>query len=167
MVRLSRAAAALLLLTPLGTGSSQAASVPVPVRWMPLGDSITDYGCWRARVWARLRSEAGYDVDLVGGETAGETCAGFADFDRNHEGHPGITAVEMATKKQLVGWLAKNPADVVTVHLGTNDLLRGVRRPPEVVTALDTLVDQMRASNPVMRIIVRPSPSPPSLRSDT
>jgi len=54
------------------------------IRWMPLGDSITDYGCWRAWIWERFQKE-GYDVDLVGGERAGENCNGL-NFDRNHEG---------------------------------------------------------------------------------
>jgi hypothetical protein len=55
-----------------------------PVRWMPLGDSITDYGCWRAWIWERFQKE-GSNVDLVGGERAGENCNGL-NFDRDHEG---------------------------------------------------------------------------------
>jgi len=59
---------------------SQAATV----RWMPLGDSITDYGCWRAWIWEHFQKE-GYNVDLVGGERAGENCNNL-NFDRDHEG---------------------------------------------------------------------------------
>ena len=68
--------------------------------------------------------------------------------------HPGFLAVDIAAKNQLVDWLKKNPADIVTMHLGTNDIFRGNRKPQEILTALGKLVDQMRASNPVMRIIV-------------
>jgi len=62
-------------------GTARAATA---LRWMPLGDSITDYGCWRALIWAWFHRE-GYDVDLVGGERAGEDCNGLP-FDRDHEG---------------------------------------------------------------------------------
>ncbi|KAK5661605.1 hypothetical protein OQA88_9705 [Cercophora sp. LCS_1] len=122
------------------------------IRWMPLGDSITDYGCWRAWLWERFQNE-GYDVDLVGGERAGENCRGL-DFDRDHEGHPGYMAVDIVAKKQLVDWLKKNPADVVTMHLGTNDIFRGNKKTGEILEAYTTLVDVMRGSNPGMRIIV-------------
>ena len=64
-------------------GLASVAQTPA-IRWMPLGDSITDYGCWRAWIWERFQKE-GYDVDLVGGERAGENCNGL-NFDRNHEG---------------------------------------------------------------------------------
>ncbi|KAK4223995.1 hypothetical protein QBC38DRAFT_458777 [Podospora fimiseda] len=39
------------------------------IRWMLLGDSITDYGCRRAWIWERFQRE-GYDIDLVGGKRA-------------------------------------------------------------------------------------------------
>ena len=126
------------------------------VRWMPLGDSITDYGCWRAWIWDRFKKE-GYNVDIVGSQRAGEDCYGLP-FDRDHEGHPGYQATDIVAQNYLVDWLKKSPADVVTMHLGTVDILRGMLGGPQVLTALDKLVDQMRDSNPVMRIIVR-SPS--------
>lgn len=122
------------------------------VRWMPLGDSITDYGCWRAWIWQRFQQD-GHEVDLVGSQRAGEDCSGLP-FDRDHEGHPGYRATDIAARNDLVGWLRQSPADVVTMHLGTVDLLRGMLSPPQVLAALDTLVDQMRDSNPAMRIIV-------------
>ena len=123
------------------------------VRWMPLGDSITDYGCWRAWIWQRFQEE-GYNVDIVGGQKAGEDCNGLA-FDRDHEGHPGYQATEIVVQNYLVDWLKKSPADMVTMHLGTVDILRGMLGGAQVLAALDKLVDQMRDSNPAMRIIVR------------
>ena len=124
------------------------------IRWMPLGDSITDYGCWRAWIWERFQRGGVYSVDLVGGERAGENCNNL-EFDRDHEGHPGFQAVDIANRNQLVGWLAKNPADVVTMHLGTNDIIRGSGKASDILGAQGKLIDQMRASNPGMRIIVR------------
>jgi len=64
-------------------------------------------------------------------------------------------AVDIVAKNQLTDWLKRNPADIVTMHLGTNDIYRGSLKTPEIITALGKLVDQMRASNPAIRIIVR------------
>lgn len=125
------------------------------LRWMPLGDSITDYGCWRAWIWERFQQD-GHPVDIVGGETAGENCNDL-DYDRDHEGHPGYQAAEIADGNLLPGWLRANPADIVTMHLGTNDIFRGNRNTPDILASLGTLVDQMRESNPTMRIIVEPT----------
>jgi len=63
-------------------------------------------------------------------------------------------ATDIAAKNQLVDWLKKNSADVITMHLGTNDIFRGNRNTAEILAALGKLVDQMRASNSAMRIIV-------------
>ncbi|KAK4182873.1 putative endoglucanase X [Podospora australis] len=120
---------------------------------MPLGDSITDYGCWRAWIWERFQNDGHSNVDLVGGELAGENCRNL-DFDRDHEGHPGFPLIDIAAKNQLVGWLSQNNADVVTVHLGTVDIVRGTPKVADLIAALGKLVDQMRASNAVMRIII-------------
>ncbi|KAK0669091.1 SGNH hydrolase-type esterase domain-containing protein [Cercophora samala] len=125
------------------------------VRWMPLGDSITDYGCWRAWIYLRLQNDPDlYDaVDLVGGEHAGEICDD-SEFDRDHEGHPGFPAIQMANEGRVSAWLARNPADVVTMHLGTVDIVRGKPRTEELLKAYTTLVGQMRGANPNMRIVV-------------
>ena len=123
------------------------------LRYMPLGDSITDYGCWRPWLAQKLQ-EAGHPVpDFVGSRKAEANCNNL-NYDRDHEGHPGHQAADIVSKKQLVDWLKQNPADIVTMHLGTCDIVLANRKTPDVITALGTLVDQMRTSNPKMRIIV-------------
>ena len=123
-------------------------------RYMPFGDSITEFGCWRAEVWQMLQ-DAGYTaVDFVGSQSSATQCNGL-NYDRDHEGHAGFLAINIANQNQLVGWLQQNPADVITMHLGTNDIFGG-HSTDEIIAAFDTLVDQMRDSNPAMRIIVRP-----------
>ncbi|KAK0718540.1 SGNH hydrolase-type esterase domain-containing protein [Lasiosphaeria miniovina] len=107
------------------------------LRYMPFGDSITDYECWRA--WIGLHSKT--------------NCSSL-DWDRDHEGHPGYQAADIVAQNQLVDWLKQNPADIVTMHLGTNDICQVSRKTPAIVAALGTLIDQMRASNPAMRIIM-------------
>jgi lysophospholipase L1-like esterase len=122
------------------------------IRYMPFGDSITEFGCWRAQVWQMLQ-QAGYtNVDFVGSMSSSTACSGL-NYDRNHEGHAGFQAVNIANQNQLVGWLQRFPTDVITMHLGTNDV-NGGRSTDQIIAAFDTMVTQMRAHNPRMRIIV-------------
>jgi len=120
---------------------------------MPFGDSTTDYGCWRAWLGQKLK-EDGYNIDFVGTRKAEATCNNL-NYDRDHEGHPGYQAVNIVKDKQLVDWLRQNPADIITMHLGTVDIVLASRKAADIISALNTLVDQMRTSNPAMRIIVR------------
>lgn len=139
----------------LATIILQALAQSPTLRYMPFGDSITDYGCWRAWIWEKFQND-GYDVDFVGTRKAEATCNGL-NYDRDHEGHPGYLASNIANQNQLVGWLNQNPADIITMHLGTNDIFQAQHKTPETIAAFSKLVDQMRASNPVMRIIVSSS----------
>jgi lysophospholipase L1-like esterase len=92
-----------------------------PVRIMPLGDSIT-YGTsstgtvgYRRPLYQALTG-AGHNIDFVGSQTTGSPL----DFDRNHEGHSGWRADEI--RDNITGWLNSTPADVVLLHIGTNDI---------------------------------------------
>jgi hypothetical protein len=134
------------------------ASLMVPwvqgrVRYMPFGDSITDYGCWRPWIEEKLKQE-GLDVDFVGTRKAQAVCNNLP-YDRDHEGHPGFHAHSIAKENQLVDWLRQNPADILTMHLSTVDIVLANRKIAEIIAAYSTLLDQMRAINPAMRIIVR------------
>jgi hypothetical protein len=132
--------------------SVYAAVAQKQLRYMPFGDSITDYGCWRPWVGEKLKHD-GYNVDFVGTRKAQATCDSL-DYDRDHEGHPGNPAVDIAKDNLLVDWLKQNPADIITMHLGTVDIVRSSRRPADIIAAFTKLVGQMRSSNPAMRIIV-------------
>jgi len=56
---------------------------------------------------------------------------------------------------QLPGWLSATTPDIVMMHLGTNDIWHNSSSStPDIIAALDTLVDQMRASKPNMIILV-------------
>jgi lysophospholipase L1-like esterase len=141
-------AAATLALVVVRPGVSAAAA---PVRVMPLGDSITGSpGCWRAVLWNRLQSAGFADVDFVG--TLPPQGCGVA-HDGDNEGHGGILATNMASQNQLPPWLSATRPDVVLMHLGTNDVWNN-RSPQEILAAFTTLVNQMRASNPAMRVLV-------------
>ncbi|MFC5288086.1 cellulose binding domain-containing protein [Actinokineospora guangxiensis] len=142
-------AVVLALLALPGTAAQTAAA---PVRVMALGDSITGSpGCWRALLWDKLR-QAGRssDVDFVGSRSP-DGC-GFA-FDGEHEGHGGILATTVASQNLLPGWLSTSRPDVVLMHFGTNDVWSN-RPTAAILSAFDTLVAQMRAGNPSMRVLV-------------
>ncbi|MEV6597679.1 SGNH/GDSL hydrolase family protein [Actinoplanes sp. NPDC051346] len=128
--------------------SGRAAGGGGPVRVMALGDSITGSpGCWRALLWRGLPA---HRVDFVG-TRPGRRC-GFA-HDGHNEGHSGYLATEVAARELLPGWLSATEPEVVMMHLGTNDVWRN-RPATTILAAFTTLVDQMRAADPEMRIIV-------------
>lgn len=150
------------LLTLLATASAVAAQNKT-LRYMPFGDSITEIVCWRSKLWNKLQATTEWaTVDFVGSGKTENNCRD-AKYDRDNEGHSGFLAINIANQKQLVGWLQKNPADVITMHLGTNDIAQQSKSTADIIAAFTTLVKQMRDSNPRMKIVVCtsvPSPSP-------
>ena len=102
-----------------------------PVRIMPMGDSITydntladlddprpvgDRAAYRGYLWYNLQ-DAGYEADFVGSKIAGQDIT--PPFDPDNEGHPGWTSYELS--ELTYDFLAGNPADIVLLHIGTND----------------------------------------------
>lgn len=111
-------------------------------RIMPLGDSIT-YGnssgvgtspwqtSYRKALWNKLIA-AGYDVDFVGSEVAGESIE--PSFDPDNAGFPGIRDYQMVTllnsgynlhadEEVTHGpYLEFYPADIILLHIGTAGL---------------------------------------------
>ncbi len=105
---------------------------------MPLGDSITydnnsgdvlnprptgERTGYRQPLWLDLLS-AGYNVDFVGSLAAGQTAN--PPFDYDNEGHSGFRADQIRDNifdgPGGGNWLINNPADVVLLHIGTNDI---------------------------------------------
>ena len=102
-----------------------------PVRIMPLGDSITygsnvedidnpraagDRVAYRGYLWYDLQ-DAAYEADFVGSEVAGQDITPAIDPD--NEGHPGWSSYKL--EDYTYDFLVKNPADVILLHIGTND----------------------------------------------
>lgn len=118
---------------------------------MPLGDSITGSpGCWRAYLWEKLTLNNFTNIDMVGTLPA-QGCAVAHDGD--NEGHGGILATNMANQSQLPPWLSATKPDIVLMHLGTNDVWSS-KPTTEILAAFTTLVQQMRASNTAVKIVV-------------
>jgi lysophospholipase L1-like esterase len=88
---------------------------------MPLGDSITvglpGLDGYRESLYQDL-NDFGFAVDFVGSQSAGT-----GDFDKDNEGHSGFTADQISAN--IDTWLTSNPAEVILLHIGTNDVEEG------------------------------------------
>jgi len=148
---LASVAGALALLLGGALALAGPTSAADPVRIMTLGDSITGSpGCWRALLWQKLQRTGYTNIDMVG--TLPAQGCGFA-YDGDNEGHGGYLVTNVADQGQLVGWLASTKPDVVVMHFGTNDVWSN-RSTQQILAAYTTLVNQMRASNPRMKVLV-------------
>jgi hypothetical protein len=118
---------------PDGTTDSATKIVIIDQKIMPLGDSITQGTVtptipfeervgYRKPLYDTLIA-SGYTFDFVGSLDHGS--AVLVDFD--HEGHGGWTAFDIAWGQNpgtdgVFPWLDSNPADIILLHAGTNDL---------------------------------------------
>jgi lysophospholipase L1-like esterase len=132
---------------------AQSPNTTTPIRYMPFGDSITEIVCWRSKLWQRLQSTEWASVNFVGSGKTENNCRDTT-YDRDNEGHSGFLAIDIANKGQLDGWLRTNPADVITMHLGTNDIVQQNKAVGDIIAAFGKLVGSMRTANPKMKIIV-------------
>lgn len=119
--------------------AAYAAAANSTTKIMPLGDSITDCDFWRTLLFKKLTAN-GYDVKFVGSQGT-------------HEGHSGMLVTDLAATAKLADWLSSSNPDIVMMHFGTNDCWSG-KGTAAILNAYTVLVDQMRANNPNMKIIV-------------
>lgn len=122
------------------------------VKIMPLGDSITGSpGCWRALLWNKLQRGGYTNIDFVGTLNNSTSCG--QQFDGDNEGHGNYLATKIVQQGLLPGWLNATNPDIIMMHLGTNDVWNHLST-TTILSAYSTLVDQMRAKNPIMKILV-------------
>jgi lysophospholipase L1-like esterase len=123
------------------------------LRIMPLGDSITKGSsgevpndqpekqiAYRKNLWESLKA-ARYSVDFVGSQTNGQFYSGF---DAQHEGYGGVHADFI--QYNIYSFLDANPADVILLHIGTNDIGTAPTpgQPlPEIVTEVDQILENI------------------------
>lgn len=122
-----------------------ASSANAAIRIMPLGDSITrgnssgepeeNQVSYRKALRDQLVA-AGYDVDFVGSLDHG--WAVFADSQ--HEGHGGWTADEI--RDGVYNWLVNEPADIILLHIGTNDISQS-QNPAGIVSEVSQILDEI------------------------
>ena len=122
---------------------------PFQAKIMPLGDSITyddaNYYiehpvspayrvAYRQALWYMLE-DANYSADL---DFVGSQRAGFAvqpPIDPDNEGHPGWTSYQIAA--HIYNWLVMNPANIILLHIGTNDGLDSADGVRQVLDEID------------------------------
>ena len=165
--------ASLLLRAPGGALAAQPdwLARAIPLRVMPLGDSITagvgehgidtGSGGYRAEL-VRLLAAGGYRVTMVGDRS--DYSARIAS--RHHEGWPGyvIRSFPSDPAPQLYGRVTREALstehpDVILLMAGTNDLLRKARHSagytvPNIVESMDALLAQIFYLEPHVDLVV-------------
>ncbi len=105
----------------------------------------------------RLLDAAGLCADFTGVRTGVDGSAPkYEAFDQDHDGFSGAMATEVALGMQFLPGVVPT-ADIVLLHLGTNDILRPVLfgAPVDLQAAEDALVvaiGLVRASNPDVKV---------------
>ena len=121
------------------------------IRIMPLGDSITQgsssgvipdsdqyYLSYRKALRDKL-ADRGYQIDYVGSQVSGNAI--FSDAQ--HEGHGGWVAdgdsPYGSIRPNIYNFLEANPADIILLHIGTNDVGAGHASADDVRLILDEI----------------------------
>ena len=162
---------------PAGSAPSRAAPAD-PVRILIVGDSMTQGSSgdwtWRYRLWRHL-TEHGVPVDFVGPRTdlweyveAHDGSQAYVDpaFDRDHAARWGMPLAAMGADPPAgigatVGDLVDDyHPDVVVEMLGVNDLAFGGKTPAQLVGMLHDFVDQARAADPGVDVVLGQIPQP-------
>ncbi len=131
-----------------------AASAQTMIRVLPLGDSITygsggtaNLGGYRGTLYTLL-TNAGYNVDYVGSQTANSS--GIPDMD--HEGYGGWNIGQIDAN--IAAWFASfADPDVILLHIGTNDFGQNLDT-VNAINRLDALITKMATLRPNAHIIV-------------
>lgn len=131
-------------------------TLPVPIKIMPLGDSITEGypvdGGYRINLWDSLVNQDGRQINFVGSQSNGP--AQLTDHD--HEGHGGWWIKDSAGGSDMYAnvttWFAAAQPHMVLLHIGTNDLR--VTDPYTCIQRLDDLVARIFSLSPDVRLIV-------------
>lgn len=126
------------------------------IRVMPMGDSITKgygtcvdqdttaFNCigYREDLWNSLVA-GGYRVNFVG--SLGASYQPQYSHDNDHEGHGGKTADWFINRVNgpTESFLANNPADIVLLHVGTNDFSLPLQDPNDVVVEVSQILDKI------------------------
>ena len=151
---------------------SSAAVHAEPTLIMPLGDSITydetvedlenprpasRRTAYRSHLWYKL-SAANYEADFVGSKVAGDGIT--PAFDPDNEGHPGWSSYKL--EDYTYQYLSNTPADIVLLHIGTNDHRTSTAGVEQILNEIDRFERDSgkRVTVIVAMIIDREEPDP-------
>jgi VCBS repeat-containing protein len=136
------------------------------IRFMPLGDSITagsfslpslpfsEQVGYRRKLYLDLEGlSPNYSVNFVGSNSNGST-----DHDKDNEGHGGGCATGPCSfdviDTNIVGWLNANPADIVLLHIGINDINQRGDTSATGVTNILNAIDTWEAANHPVTVLL-------------
>ncbi len=156
------------------TGTGGAGGRSGPLRIMLLGDSTTSSICFRSYLHQQLVSAGRANpsqFDFIGTRRGDPGCS-FTGYDQDNEGHGGYIVTDIlkatstgrpggadptdlfdASAKDLATWFDARPADVVLMHMGTNDVWNN-RTPQNILDAYTAILTRLRTVNPNVRVFV-------------
>jgi uncharacterized repeat protein (TIGR02543 family) len=143
-----------IILSSLSFFVPEAKANPPISKIMPLGDSITvgypgypDLDGYRKSLSLDL-SNFGLGVDFVGSQKNGTF------LDNDNEGHLGYEANQI--RDNVMGWLNNNPASIVLLHIGTNDIENGQGASAIVAEVASTLdnIDQWESIHGQVTVVL-------------
>ena len=146
---------------------------------MPLGDSITkgsisgvvpdldqNYLSYRKALKDKL-TDRGYQINYVGSQVSGDAI--FSDAQ--HEGHGGWVAdggpAGTSIASNVYNFLEANPADIVLLHIGTNDVGAGHASANDVRLILDEIDRYSPSVWVVLALIINRATPPCALCTTT
>ncbi len=135
-----------------GQGAETLATAKVIIgktRIMALGDSITVGNGKKSELGYRdaLRKyliKEGYAIEFVGGQSSAPN---------NHEGHSGAEITTDYVAARVTDWLAASPADVILLHIGSQDFAAGGDAAVSDVQ-LDSILAAIKAADPVEPVVM-------------
>ncbi len=77
----------------------------------------------------------------------------------------GLSGETTSGGKNRIEWVLKQKVDVFVLELGANDVLRGLDL-KETEANLRTILDQVKASNPAVKIVLAGMQAPPNMGND-
>ena len=124
-----------------------------PITIMPLGDSITqasgETGNYRCKLWGMLEGIGNFEFV---GSMQGLVHGGQGDdCDIDHEGHAGWTS-DQVLELTTVNYKDYS-ADIVLIHLGTNDLAAD-QSEGSTVYEISKIIEKLRSQNQLLVVFV-------------
>lgn len=131
----------------------QFSQLPAQLRILPLGDSITNGYPYLYRYFLfNMLKNNGHNFNFVG--TQNSNPANYPGvWDTRHEGHNGASS--RGIDISLNSWLQSYKADIVLIHLGTNDVAYSIKNPESftmTMNYMESIINKLRSDNPIARI---------------
>jgi lysophospholipase L1-like esterase len=154
-----------------GTGGAAGGGPAGTLRIMPLGDSTTASICYRSHLWQMLTQAGHTQFNFIGTRNGNPGCS-FSGYDKDHEGHAGYIVTDLlkatstgrpggadpndpytSSAADLATWFNGDPADIVIMHFGTNDVWNGIA-PAKILQAYSAILAKLRTVNPNVRMMI-------------